>query len=101
MDKNSIIKELYWNNVEISEPFHPDTPEYEEAVKRREEAEERLMKILPEGGIKIFEDFMEAYADIEILEEEEIYRQGFCFGMQITAEAYMGNKNKVVSYGDE
>ena len=89
-------KELFWNILEISEPFRPSGEEYEEARKKREEAEAKLIAILPEGGVKIFEEFMEAVGDVEVLEEEEIYSQGFYFGLQLTTEAYTKNKNRVV-----
>lgn len=101
MDKKSIIKELYWNIEEISDSFIPDGFEYEAAVKIKEEKQEKLLALLPEGSRKVFEDFMMAMADVEILQDEEIYRQGFCFGMQLTAEAYMMNKNRMGSYGDD
>lgn len=96
MSKESIVKELFWNIVEISEPFRPSGEEYEEARKRKDEAEAKLIAILPEGGVKIFEEFMEAVGDVEVLEEEEIYSQGFYFGLQLTTEAYTKNKNRVV-----
>ena len=35
MSKESIVKELFWNIVEISEPFRPSGEEYEEARKKR------------------------------------------------------------------
>ena len=101
MDKKSIIKELYWNIEEISDSFIPAGPEYEAAVKIKEEKQEKLLALLPEGGQKVFEDFVMAMYDVDLLQDEEIYRQGFCFGMQLTAEAYVMNKNKLVSYGDE
>lgn len=101
MDKTSIIKELYWNIEEISDSFIPVGPEYEAAVKTKEEKEKKLLALLPEGGEEIFEDFVMAMYDIAILQDEEIYRQGFCFGMQLTAEVYVMNRNKLVSYGDE
>ena len=36
MSKESIAKELFWNIVEISEPFRPSGEEYEEARTRTE-----------------------------------------------------------------
>ena len=95
MSKESIVKELFWNNVEISEPFHPAREEYEELKKKREEAEAKLMAILPEGGVEIFEAFMETVGDVEVLEEEEIYSQGFYLGMQLATETYLRNKNRI------
>lgn len=101
MDKKSIIKELYWNIEEISDSFIPTEPEYEAAVKIKEEKQEKLLALLPEGSQEIFEDFVMAMGDVEILQDEKIYRQGFCFSMQLTAEAYVMNKNKLVTYGDK
>ena len=63
--------------------------------KRQDEAETKLIAMLPEGGVKIFEEFMEAAGHVEALEQEEIYSQGFYFGLQLTTEAYTKNKNSV------
>jgi len=101
MDKKSIIKELYWNIEEISDSFIPTGPEYEEVVRIKEEKQQKLLALLPEGSQEVFEEFVMAMGDVEILQDEEIYRQGFCFGMQLTAEAYVMNRNKLVTYGDE
>ena len=66
MSKKSIAKKLFWNIAESSGDFHPSGEEYEEARKKRDEAESKLTAILPEG-----------------------------FGLQLTAEAYTKNKNSV------
>lgn len=66
-DKKISIKDLYWAIEELNNGFMPDTKE-----------------------------FMEAVGDVEVLEEEEIYSQGFYFGLQLTTEAYAKNKNRVV-----
>ena len=95
MSKKSIAKKLFWNIAESSGDFRPSDEEYEEARKKRDEAESKLIAILPEGGVKIFEEFMEAAGHVEALEQEEIYSQGFYFGLQLTAEAYTKNKNSV------
>lgn len=92
---------MYWNIEEISNNFRPEGEAYEKAVKEKEEAEKRLMEILPDGGVEVFGDFMNALGDVEIFQVEEIYRQGFSLGLQITAEAYITNKNKLVSSIDE
>lgn len=101
MDKKSIIKELYWNIDELSDGLCPEGPEHEKVVAHMKELEERLMNFLPEEGKKVFEDFMMATYDVERLQDEEIYRQGFCFGLQLTAEAYVMNRNRIVSRNDE
>ena len=95
MSKKSIAKKLFWNIAESSGDFRPSGEEYEEARKKRDEAESKLIAILPEGGVKIFEEFMEAAGHVEALEQEEIYSQGFYFGLQLTTEAYTKNKNSV------
>ena len=101
MDKKSIIKELFWNIEEISGSSLPKGPEYDKAIAAKEQAEEKLMKLLPEGGREVFEDFMTTVGDVEILIEEEIYRQGFCFGLTLTAEAYTNNMNRMTGSADD
>lgn len=49
MSKKSIAKKLFWNIAESSGDFHPSGEEYEEARKKRNEAESKLIAILPEG----------------------------------------------------
>lgn len=95
MSKKSIAKKLFWNIAESSDDFRPYGEEYEEARKQRDEAETKLIAMLPEGGVKIFEEFMEVAGHVEALEQEEIYSQGFYFGLQLTTETYTKNKNSV------
>ena len=77
MSKKSIVKELFWNIVEISEPFRPSGEEYEEARKKREEAEAKLIAILPQGGVKIFEEFMENVGDVDVQITQHLTTGGF------------------------
>ena len=100
MKEQSLIKELYDYFDEVNFGFSPNTPEYENLRKERENAYEALEKLLPEGSEKILENFLDAAVDVVLMDEKEIYRQGVCFGVKITAEAFIANKNTTVRRGD-
>lgn len=100
-DKKISIKDLYWTIEELNNGFMPDTKEFKEAVERKREIEDRLMDMLPEEDKKIFEEYIQRLGEVEILHMEEVYRQGFSLGLQLTSEAYLTNKNQLISYIDD
>lgn len=101
MKEQSLIKELYDYFDEVNFGFSPNTPEYEKLIKEREKAYDALEKLLPEGSEKILENFLDAAVDVILMDEKEIYRQGVCFGVKLTAEAFITNKNTAVRCGDD
>ena len=56
MKEKSLIIYLYDHFDEISFGFKPDSKEYENARREREEAYKNLNAILPEGGEKVLEN---------------------------------------------
>ena len=97
MEEQSLIKELYNYFDEVNLGFSPNTSEYEMLRKEREKAYAALEKLLPEGSENILENFLDAAIDVVLMDEKEIYRQGVCLGVKLTAEAFITNRNTTVT----
>jgi len=100
MKDNSIIKDLYDLFDEVNFGFWPSGAYYERKSMLREAAYEKMMGAMPEDIRKMYDEYEELDSSIELMHEKEIYRQGVCFGVKLTAEAFIINKNRANSNGD-
>lgn len=101
MRDESIIIDLYDHFDELNMGFQPRTKAYENVVKDREDTLERLRKLIPKEAEFLLEEFLERSIDVATMEDKEIYRQGVCFGIKITSEAFVANRNRAVINGDD
>ena len=100
MEEQSIIKDLYDHFDELNFGFRPKTREYEALVKDRDEMLDKLKDLIPKEAEFILDELIERTVECSCLEEKETYRQGVCFGVKLTAEAFVTNRNRAVLHGN-
>lgn len=82
----SIIEELYYDNVLPFERCTPRSGEYPRIVKHMSSNEE-LLKTLPEAQKETFEKFKANIAELNGTDEATTFAIGFKLGVRLVAEA--------------
>ena len=85
----SIIAELFSEPVSRAELIRPTSEEYEAANQKKKTAGDKLSKTLSEEQAALFESFLDAYHEVLILDDEEIFKHGVSLGVRITAESFL------------
>ena len=93
MSEKSFIKELYDHFDEMNLGFRPETKEYDDATRYRNDSLERLRKSIPEESEVLLEDYINMEVEVVLMELKEVYRQGVCLGVKLVSEAFVTNKN--------
>lgn len=89
-NRKSMITELYWDLSEKDEFFKPQNPEYDRVVAEQNKIAAHLKELLSKRQFELFEEYMDLQTELEIVRLEKTYRKGVSLGVQITAEAFLG-----------
>ena len=89
---NNIIDDLFHSNINPSERFYPQTPEYLKAAKLRDMHYEKLEKALNEEEMEAFDKYCDAQGEIEGIGRYDIFSYALKVGILLMAEIFMGGE---------
>lgn len=84
-----ILEEIFYRGIMPREKCGPRKKEYSQLSKKSDEAEKKLLEIATPDTVKTFERYKMYMSQINTLEEEEHFIQGFSLGIRLTAEAFL------------
>lgn len=86
---NSIIDQMMREAEPQEINFSPDTSTYRELTSLMQKYEDELDQILPEAGKEKLKMLVTTMLKLSDEENYESYRQGFSYGVRMTAEAFI------------
>ena len=84
-----VLEEIFYHGIMPREKCRPHKKEYRQLSKKSDEAERELLEMVAPDTVKTFERYRMYMSQINTLEEEEHFIQGFSLGMRLTAEAFL------------
>lgn len=92
---SSIIEDLYYGNIPLSERGFRRTSEYAHVLQLAAGNEEKLTEMLTEAQKETFGKFKDNTSELTSMTEVTAFTLGFKLGLRLTAEAYTysGNQN--------
>lgn len=90
--KKSLIKDLYWDWSEKKDYFRPKDLEFRQLQERLQMLERQMEAQFSAENYTLLEEYIELQVDAERRCLEEAYHQGFSFGVRLTAEALLADK---------
>ena len=92
---SSIIEDLYYGNIPLSERGFRRTSEYAHVLQLAAGNEEKLTEMLTEAQKETFGKFKDNTSELTSVTEVTAFTLGFKLGLRLTAEAYTysGNQN--------
>ncbi len=82
----SILKDLYYGNINPSERYIKRGSEYQKLSRLLSENEDKLLASLDEDGKRLYESILEGRYQQEDIAETETFVEGFRLGAQIMLE---------------
>jgi len=86
----SILREMALGNVNPSEGPFKQTPEYRNALKILMETEQKLMALLTDDDMAVYEEFNTAHMNFSVMENSMKYTQGYITGAAMILEVMLG-----------
>ena len=93
----SIIEELYYGNISLSERGFRRTGEYAHVLQLAARNEEILTETLTEAQKETFGKFKDNTSELTSMTELTAFTLGFKLGLRLTAEAYVGNGEQALT----
>lgn len=84
-----VLEEIFYRGIMPREKCCPRKKEYSQLSKKSDEAEQKLLEMATPDTVKTFERYKMYMSQINTLEEEEHFIQGFSLGIRLTAEAFL------------
>lgn len=85
---NSIIENLYYGNIPLSERGFRRTGEYAHVLQLAARNQEKLTETLTEAQKETFGKFKDNTSELTSMTEVTAFTIGFKLGLRLTAEAY-------------
>ena len=85
---SSIIEDLYYGNIPLSELGFRRTDEYAHILQPAARSEEKLTETLTEAQKATFWKFKDNTSELTSMTEVTAFTLGFRLGLRLTAEAY-------------
>lgn len=93
----SIIEDLYYGNIPLSERGFRRTGEYARVLQLAARNEEKLTETLTEAQKETFGKFKDNTSELTSMTELTAFTLGFKLGLRLTAEAYVGNGEQALT----
>lgn len=93
----SIIEDLYYGNIPLSERGFRRTGEYARALQLAARNEEKLTETLTEAQKETFGKFKDNTSELTSMTEVTAFTIGFKLGLRLTAEAYTDSGDQNLS----
>lgn len=94
---SSIIEDLYYGNISLSERGFRRTGEYAHVLQLAARNEEKLTETLTEAQKETFGKFKDNTSELTSMTELTAFTLGFKLGLRLTAEAYVGNGEQALT----
>ena len=94
---SSIIEDLYYGNISLSERGFRRTSEYAHVLQLAARNEEILTETLTEAQKETFEMFKDNTSELTSMTEVTAFTLGFKLGLRLTAEAYTDSGDQNLS----
>ena len=94
---SSIIEDLYYGNISLSERGFRITSEYAHVLQLAARNEEKLAETLTEAQKETFEKFKDNTSELTSMTEVTAFTLGFKLGLRLTAEAYTDSGDQNLS----
>ena len=94
---SSIIEDLYYGNIPLSERGFRRTSEYAHVLQLATRNEEKLIETLDEAQKETFGKFKDNTSELTSMTELTAFTLGFKLGLRLTAEAYVGNGEQALT----
>lgn len=85
---NSIIEDLYYGNIPLSEQGFRRTGEYAHVLQLAARNEDKLTETLTEAQKETFRKFKDNTSELTSMTEVTAFTLGFKLGLRLTVEAY-------------
>lgn len=85
----TMLRELFHGNIGFDSRIYQKGSPFSEAVKRREEAREKLKELLNDEGKELFEQYDEAASDVHSITTYDLYEYTLRFAISLMAELFM------------
>ena len=90
---SSIIEDLYYGNIPLSERGFCRTGEYAHVLQLAARNEEELTKTLTEAQKEIYGKFKDNTSELTSMTEVTAFTLGFKLGLRLTAEALISSNS--------
>ena len=90
----SIIEELFYGNITLSERSFRRTGEYAHILQLVARNEEKLTEMLTEAQKETFEKFKDNTSELSTMTEVTAFTLGFKLGLRLTAETFIGGNSE-------
>lgn len=91
----SIIEELYYGNITLSEREYRRSSEYAHVLQLATRSEEKLVETLTDAQKETFGKFKDNTSELSSMTEVTAFTLGFKLGLRLTAEAFVtGSDNQ-------
>lgn len=94
---SSIIEDLYYGNISLSERGFRRTSEYAHVLQLAARNEEKLTETLTEAQKETFGKFKDNTSELTSMTEVTAFTIGFKLGLRLTAEAYTDSGDQNLS----
>ena len=94
---SSIIEDLYYGNISLSERGFRRTSEYAHVLQLAARNEEKLAETLTEAQKGTFGKFKDNTSELTSMTEVTAFTIGFKLGLRLTAEAYTDSGDQNLS----
>ena len=94
---SSIIEDLYYGNIPLSERGFRRTSEYAHVLQLAAGNEEKLTEMLTEAQKETFGKFKDNTSELTSMTEVTAFTIGFKLGLRLTAEAYTDSGDQNLS----
>lgn len=94
---SSIIEDLYYGNISLSERGFRRTSEYAHVLQLAARNEEKLAETLTDAQKETFGKFKDNTSEFTSMTEVTVFTIGFKLGLRLTAEAYTDSGDQNLS----
>ena len=94
---SSIIEDLYYGNISLSERGFRRTSEYAHVLQLAARNEEKLAETLTDAQKETFGKFKDNTSELTSMTEITAFTIGFKLGLRLTAEAYVDSSDQNLS----
>lgn len=91
---SSIIEDLYYGNIPLSERDFKRNSEYAHILQLAARNEEKLTETLTEAQRETFGKFKDNTSELTSMTEVTAFTLGFKLGLRLTAEAYVDSSDQ-------